>query len=68
MVEGSELDFGEEWICQKHWSVVPAALRREHSRAKQAVKRNGDLASERISSDVWMRCKKIAAEIAFGLG
>lgn len=68
VIEGIELDFGEEWICQKHWSPVPAHLRREHSLSKRKVLRLRDLASEIASAEVWRRCKAKATEIAFGLG
>lgn len=67
VIEGIELDFGEEWICQKHWSPVPASLRREHSLAKRKVLRLRDMHSEIASAEVWRRCKEKAMEIAFGL-
>jgi hypothetical protein len=68
VVEGIELDFGEEWICQKHWSAIPTVLRREHSTAKRRVKRLRDFPSEIESAGIWKRCKATATEIAFGLG
>ncbi|MCS4088866.1 hypothetical protein [Rhizobium sp. BK176] len=67
VVDGRVLDFGDEWICQKHWSVLPPALRREHVTAKRKVKRLGDMESEIASATVWRRCKDKASEIAFGL-
>lgn len=68
VVEGVERDFGAEWICQKHWSIVPTALRREYAQAKWAVKRLGDRPSGIASVEVWRRCEARATEIAFGLG
>jgi hypothetical protein len=67
VVDGHVVDFGAEWICQKHWSAVPSALRREHVAAKRNVKRLGTFAADLASYQVWRRCKAIATEIAFGI-
>jgi hypothetical protein len=67
VVEDRVVDFGEEWICQKHWVVVPPLLRREHATAKRTVKRVGTFASDLASYQIWQRCKEVATETAFGL-
>lgn len=45
----------DEWICQKHWSVVPVKYRKLYSMAKRKFKK-GDIDEERLLS-VWKKCK-----------
>ncbi|WP_126975557.1 hypothetical protein [Frigidibacter oleivorans] len=49
--------FGE-WICQKHWSAVPKAMRRAYASAKRRRK-----PGEAISR-IWARCRRAAADQA----
>lgn len=67
IVEGEVLDFGAEWICQKHWSELPQELRRRHTSAKRAVRKAGTYEAEMESNVVWKQCKETAADMAFGL-
>lgn len=65
--DGRVVEYGE-WICQKHWSRVPMAMRREHAQGKRMVRRLRTPESLVASDAIWVRCKEKATDIAFGLG
>lgn len=44
-----------EWICQKHWSVVPKKYRKLYSLAKRRYKKM--LIDEKRVSTIWSKCK-----------
>ncbi|ABS14275.1 hypothetical protein I6H96_02800 [Brucella anthropi] len=56
-----------EWICMKHWPLVPAALRRRKRQAEKIAKRKNTEAAWRLASMVWQHCKRVAIERAGGL-
>ncbi len=45
----------DEWICEKHWRVVPKRYRRLYSMAKRKF-RKMQISQERIES-IWIKCK-----------
>ena len=51
-----------EWICGKHWSLIPKARRRIYQRAKRLRK------DPRALYRLWSRCKRIAIERNFTEG
>lgn len=55
-----------EWICQKHWSSVPAADRRLWTAAKRRWRRHPEKWG-RVASRIWRRCRDAAIEIAMGI-
>ncbi len=67
-VDGIAVDFAAEWICRNHWSPVPSALRKAHSQAKKAVRVSGTSDACEESSAIWRECKRVATEIAVGIG
>lgn len=44
-----------EWICQKHWSVVPKSYRKLYSLAKRKYKKR-EINELRVQS-IWIKCK-----------
>ena len=56
----------DEWICQRHWSLVPQQLRRVHNRIRR-LRRNGSPVSTKRAGHIWERCKRIAIEKGMGL-
>lgn len=53
----------DEWICQKHWSVVPKKYRRLYAMAKRKFKK-GHIDYERVQA-IWVRCKDQAYKNAW---
>ena len=45
----------DEWICQKHWGVVPRKYRKLYSMAKRKYKK-GAINQERCDA-IWNKCK-----------
>jgi len=61
------LDAHHEWICGKHWSLVPRAYRRAYARAKRRFKVRQTLLLWKCSGMLWSRCKRAAIERAVGI-
>ncbi len=53
-----------EWLCQKHWSVIPKSRRRAYSRARRKRAPFVNYAAARL----WRRLKAQAIEAAVGIG
>lgn len=62
--------FGE-WICAKHWPLVPASLKRRRAELRRIARRTLDADRlARISAAdarLWERCKRAAVEMAAGI-
>ena len=43
-----------EWLCQKHWTLVPKRMRQVYSRARRRRK------SDDVLDRLWFRCKAVA--------
>ncbi|ELT47401.1 hypothetical protein D584_19913 [Brucella intermedia M86] len=56
-----------EWLCIKHWPLVPASLRHRKRRAERIARRKQTEAAWRLASALWQRCKRAAIERAGGL-
>lgn len=51
--------FYTEWICAKHWGLIPKAVRQVYQRAKRRHK------DQAAIYRLWGRCKRIAIERNF---
>jgi hypothetical protein len=51
---------GMEWLCSRHWALVPRRLKRLRSLAKRRHR-------DALDDLLWARCKRIAIEAAGGL-
>ena len=59
---------GREWICGKHWPLVPKNLKRLHARKKREAKRAADKErANRHAAMVWRRIKKRLTDSEVGL-
>jgi hypothetical protein len=57
-----------EWICGKHWSVVPRNYRALYTKVKRRLKKNPDDERRWNQADrVWEACKRKAIELAAGI-
>lgn len=56
-----------EWICGKHWPLVPRHLKRRKRQAERIAKRGDRPAAWRLAGLIWQRCKREAIERAMGL-
>jgi hypothetical protein len=53
----------DEWICQKHWTLVPRQMRRAYSHAKRRKK------PVKVLVRLWGRCKTaVYREVYIGIG
>lgn len=57
-----------EWICGKHWAVIPKVRRRVYGRLKGRWRRFGDPKDRSRSWRIWDRLKRQAIELAVGIG
>ena len=55
----------DEWICQKHWSVVPKKYRKLYSMAKRKYKK-GQINEWRLFG-IWTKCKDQAYKNAWSI-
>lgn len=55
-----------EWICQKHWSLVPAGRRRAYRRIRRQLRQRHEHWNARADR-IWSRLKKVAIERSMGL-
>lgn len=65
-IRKGESELPEEWICSKHWPLVPKRLRRLHGMCKRALKQGRDVWD--VAERTWERCKRAAIEAAGGIG
>lgn len=65
------LTSGMEWLCQDHWKLVPARLKRRRAKLRRIEKRSNDLCiefrAEEADARVWAACKRKAIEGAAGI-
>ena len=54
-----------EWICSKHWAVIPKKYRRLHSMAGRKFKK-GQISVERVNG-IWNKCKDWAFRNAWSI-
>lgn len=57
----------EEWICSKHWKLVPARLKRLRSAARRVGRKGQAERTYKIDGWLWRECKRAAIEAAGGL-
>lgn len=46
----------DEWLCRKHWSMVPTTYRRAYCRAQRRFNKSRDLRQLSITNRLWLRC------------
>lgn len=57
-----------EWICSRHWALVPPRLKRRRAKLRRLSRRGYDAAqASRLDCFVWDQCKRAAIEIAGGI-
>ncbi|WP_336801651.1 hypothetical protein [Kaistia sp. MMO-174] len=57
-----------EWICARHWALVPKRLKRRRAKLRRLTRRGYDDAkAARLDHSVWDQCKRAAIEIAGGI-
>lgn len=69
--KGDPLTPSLEWLCQDHWKLVPARLKRRRAKLRRMEKRTGDPARlariDEADRKAWEACKKAAIERAAGI-
>lgn len=68
---GDLLAEGMEWICARHWALVPRRLKQRRARLRRMERRATAERLDRIRAadqGVWRRCKVAAIEAAGGIG
>lgn len=66
-VDGQIFDLMEEWICPRHWPLVPAEARRIYSAAKRRLRKLQNQKCAAVAARLWRRCKREAIERAAGI-
>lgn len=66
-IEGQTFNLMDEWICARHWPLVPAATRRLYSAAKRRLRKFRTKKCAAVASRLWRRCKREAIERAAGI-
>jgi hypothetical protein len=56
-----------EWICAKHWKLVPARLKHLRRRIKVRLRRRATEKLFAMQQRTWERCKQIVLERSAGL-
>lgn len=60
-----------EWLCQEHWKLVPARLKRRRAKLRRLAKRTADPARlariDHADAAAWAACKAAAIEGAVGI-
>jgi len=57
-----------EWVCGKHWRMVPRQMRRILTRLRKMQARSRDqFELQRRQQRIWRRCRRAAVERAAGL-
>lgn len=59
---------GAAWVCQRHWSAVPRALRGRYTKAKRLSRRRSSPVTERTVRAIFARCVNAAILEAMGIG
>lgn len=66
-VEGVDLDFAAEWVCERHWRTVPARLKALKRKARRELRKAATMRFARIDARIWKWCKAAAIEAETGL-
>jgi hypothetical protein len=69
--KGDLLAEGLEWICARHWALVPRRLKLRRARLRRMERRATAARVDRIRAAdqrIWRRCKVAAIEAAGGIG
>ena len=69
--KGDPLTRGMEWLCQDHWPLVPARLKKRRAKLRKMKKRTDDPARisriDEADARAWADCKRNAIERAVGI-
>lgn len=57
----------DEWICAKHWPLVPHDMKRRKRLAERIARRKNSPAAWVLAGRIWERCKAAAIERAAGI-
>ena len=56
-----------EWICGKHWALIPARRRRAYARARRIASKTGEQRAWKAAARLWRRLRAQACAAAGGL-
>jgi exonuclease I len=56
-----------EWICGKHWKLVPARMKSLLRRLRARLRRRSDPKLTTMENRTWQRCKRAVLERSAGL-
>lgn len=66
-VDGVENDAASEWICERHWSLVPRPTRLLYFAARRRLREHRTRRCLLLFHRLWRRCRTKAIEAAVGL-
>lgn len=56
-----------EWICRRHWMMVPKRWRRWYGIARRRARKFDILVDQNRANSIWDKCKAAAIEAAGGI-